>query len=141
MAETKSKRAPRSRIPEAASARGEENILLTWVGAHDPIGWNPRTQRMEPGPILSLLQQREFDTVYLFINIFSDYDDFRKRATEVLRVCRRDRPRMRVIQKPLDVITVTDHRELYRAMNDTCQEILKQEGTHGKRYYVLLSPG
>jgi hypothetical protein len=48
---------------------------------------------------------------------------------------------MRVIQKPLDIISVTDHRELYRAMNDTCQEILREEGTTGKRFYVLLSPG
>jgi hypothetical protein len=88
-----------------------------------------------------LLEQREFDAVYLFINVFSEYDDFRKRATEVLRVCQRDRPRMRVSQKPLDIISVTDHRELYRAMNDTCQEILREEGAAGKRYYVLLSPG
>jgi hypothetical protein len=26
-------------------------------------------------------------------------------------------------------------------MNDTCQEILREEGTQGKAYYVLLSPG
>ena len=141
MAETKGKRRPPSRSPEAAMASREENILLTWVGAHDPAGWNPRTQKREMGPILSLLQQREFDAVYLFVNVFSEYDDFRKRATEVLRVCRRDRPRMRVSQKPLDIISVTDHRELYRAMNDTCQEILREEGTAGKRYYVLVQSG
>ena len=119
----------------------QQNVLLTWVGSHDPTGWNPRTKSTELGPILSLLEQREFDAVYLFINLFSDYDDFRKRATDVLLVCRRDRPRMRVSQKPLDIISVTDHRELYRAMNDTCQEILREEGTEGKRYHVLLSPG
>ena len=141
MAETKRARRPHSRIPEAATASRAENILLTWVGAHDPVGWNPRTQKREAGPILSLLQQRDFDAIYLFINVFSEYDDFRRRATEVFRVCRRDRPRMRVSQKPLDIISVTDHRELYRAMNDTCQEILREEGTEGKRYYVLLSPG
>jgi hypothetical protein len=117
------------------------NILLTWVGSHDPVGWNPRTKKDEIGPILSLLQQREFDAVYLLVTIFTEFDDFRKRATEVLRICHRDRPRMRVSQKPLDIISVTDHRELYRAMNDTCQEILREEGTDGKRYHVLLSPG
>jgi hypothetical protein len=105
------------------------------------VGWNPRRKKEEIGPILSLLQQREFDAVYLFVTIFDEFDDFRKRATDVLRICRRDRPRMRVSQKPLDVISVTDHRELYRAMNNTCQEILREEGTVGKQYYVLLSPG
>jgi hypothetical protein len=118
-----------------------ENILLTWVGSHDPVGWNPRRKKEEIGPILSLLQQREFDAVYLFVTIFDEFDDFRKRATDVLRICRRDRPRMRVSQKPLDIISVTDHRELYRAMNNTCQEILREDGTAEKQYYVLLSPG
>jgi hypothetical protein len=118
-----------------------ENILLTWVGSHDPVGRNQRTKKDEIGPILSLLQQREFDAVYLFVTIFDEFDDFRKRATDVLRICRRDRPRMRVSQKPLDIISVTDHRELYRAMNDTCQEILREEGLAGKQYYALLSPG
>jgi hypothetical protein len=118
-----------------------EDILITWVGSHDPVGWNPRTKKDEVGPILSLLGQREFDAVYLFVTIFDEFDDFRRRATDVLRICRRDRPRMRVSQKPQDIISVTDHRELYRAMNDTCQEILREEGTARKQYYVLLSPG
>ena len=104
MGEIKGRRRPSSRSPEPAIVSRQQNILLTWVGSHDPTGWNPRTKSTELGPILSLLQQREFDAVYLFINVFSGYDDFRKRATEVLLVCRRDRPRMRVSQKPLDII-------------------------------------
>jgi hypothetical protein len=47
---------------------------------------------------------------------------------------------MRVSQKPLDIVSVTDHRELYRAMNDTRQEILREEERDGKRSYLLLSP-
>jgi hypothetical protein len=56
------------------------DVLLTWVGARDP-GWdNPRTRArrsgQEPGPILSLLQSRPFDVVYLLYNIPADTDNF-----------------------------------------------------------------
>src|SRR5579864_5477849 len=106
----------------------ERNVLLTWVGSHDPTGLNPRTRKEEIGPILSLLCERQFDVVYLLLNLYSKADDFRERATLVLRVCHRNWPKMRVVQRPLDVISVTDHRELYRVMNDTCQGILRAEG-------------
>ena len=65
MAETKGKRRSSNRSPEAAMVSPQQNILLTWVGSHDPTGWNPRTKSTELGPILSLLEQREFDAVYL----------------------------------------------------------------------------
>lgn len=116
------------------------DVLLTWVGSHDP-GWtNPRTGRREPGPILSLLQSRHFDAVYLLLNI-SRVDDFARRATEVLRLCERHFPSVRVKQRYVDLVSVTDYRELYRAMNHECQAIIKDEGREDRSYFVFLSPG
>ncbi len=40
------------------------DIPLTWVGARDPAWQNLRTKRLEPGPILSLLQSRRFGAVH-----------------------------------------------------------------------------
>jgi hypothetical protein len=126
--------------PLAAAGR-EERILLTWVGARDPSWTNPTTRKEEPGPILSLLRDLPFDIVYLLFNLDSDKEDFPKRATDVLRLCQRYFPAVRVLQKPIDLYSVIDHAAIYRATNDVCQRILKEEGTEGKRYYVFLSPG
>lgn len=116
------------------------DVLLTWVGSHDPAWRNHRTGRQEPGPILSLLKSRRFDAVYLLLNI-SDHDDFAARATAVLRACERYFPTTRVKQRPVDLVSVTDYRELYRAMNHECQAIIKEEGRKDRVYFVFLSPG
>ncbi len=117
------------------------DVLLTWVGARDPAWHNPRTKQLEPGPILSLLQSRRFDVVYLLINLDSRVDDFRQRATGVLRNCQRHLPSVRVVQKPADLVSVTDYREIFHATNNICQEIIEGEGRDGRECFVYLSPG
>jgi len=117
------------------------DILLTWVGARDPAWQNPRTKRLEPGPIISLLQSRRFDVVYLLLNLESKVDDFRQRATSVLRNCQRHFPTVRVCQKPVDLISVTDYREIFFVTNDAVQDILGEEGREGCNFFVYLSPG
>jgi Regulator of RNA terminal phosphate cyclase len=130
----------KSRPIPPALKRGRK-VLLTWVGQHDPYARNPRTKQPEEGPILSLLNEREFDTVYVLLNIFSQKDDFKERATGVLRAVERRFPKTRVVQKPLDVISVTDYTEIYRFTNDVCQQVLREHGTDGVQYFVYLSPG
>jgi hypothetical protein len=120
--------------------RSKMDILLTWVGSHDPTWPNPRTKREELGPILSLLQGRRFDAVYLLLN-FSKVDNFAKRATGVLRLAERHFPEVRVKQRPVELVSVTDFRELYRVMNHECQAILKEEGREDRNYFAFLSPG
>jgi hypothetical protein len=117
------------------------DVLLTWVGARDPTWLNPRTRRTESGPILTLLRHRRFDAVYLLLNLFATADDFAARATGVMRACQRPFPAMRVVQKALDLVRVTDYEEVYRVTNDACQRILAEEGTEDGRYFVFLSPG
>ncbi len=117
------------------------DILLSWVGSRDPAWQNPRTNRMEAGPILSLLKNRRFDAIYLLLNLYSPMDDFRSRATGVLRNCERHFPHLKVKQKPVDLVSVTDYREIFRVVNDVSQGIVSEEGREGKEYFVYLSPG
>ncbi len=117
------------------------DVLLTWVGSRDPTWFNPRTRRQEVGPILSLLRHRQFNVVYLLLNLFAKADDFAARATSVARACQQHIPGVKVVQKPLDLVRVTDYEEVYRVTNDACQRILTEEGTEDRSYFVFLSPG
>jgi hypothetical protein len=117
------------------------DVLITWVGSRDPIWQNHRTGRREPGPIISLLRSRHFDVVYLLLNILSKGEDYAERATGVLRACQKEFPTIAVHQKLVDVVSVTDYKELYRSMNDVCQAILQDAGRDGQRYFLYLSPG
>lgn len=128
-------------MAQAKGDRQGKRILLTWVGSHDPVAVNPRTKQREAGPILTLLRARPFDTVYVLLNIDSKQDDFKERATGVLRHAQQLFPHVSVIQKPLDIVNPTDYTELYRVVSDFCQKLLKQEGTEGNQFSVFLSPG
>jgi hypothetical protein len=78
---------------------------------------------------------------YLLFNLHSKTDNFPSRATGVLRACEQHFRGIRVLQKPLDIYSVIDHAAIYRATNDLCQTILKEDGTDSNRYFVFLSPG
>jgi sigma54-dependent transcription regulator len=122
-------------------ASAQREILLTWVGSRDP-GWiNPRTGQLEFGPVLSLLASRTFAVVYLLFNLETrTSDDFRKRANEVLRIAQKQLPEVEVKHRPVDVISVTDYRELYRLVNRETQDIVRGEGPEAQ-FYAFLSPG
>lgn len=117
------------------------DVLLTWVGSRDPAWRNPRSGKVEPGPILSLLRERQFNGVYLLLNLFAKADDFATRATSVVRACQKAFPSMRVQQRPLDLVSVTDYEEIFRVVNDAAQAILDTEGREDRKYFVYLSPG
>jgi len=117
------------------------DVLLTWVGSRDPAWNNSRTGQRELGPILSLLKSRPFDVVYLLFNLDVEPEDFAKRALDILQYCNRYWPAMKVVHKPIDLRVVTDYREIYHVVNDTCQRIMREEGQDDRNYYVYLSPG
>lgn len=116
------------------------DVLLTWVGSRDPMWRNPRTGQRQPGPILSLLQHRQFDAVYLLLN-FSQVEDFPQRATAVLRACELYFPSIRAKQRPVELISPTDYCEIFRVTNHEVQRILREEGREEREYFVYLSPG
>lgn len=115
------------------------DILLTWVGARDPF--RERTGNT-PGPILSLLAAKRFDAMYLLCNPREDVKpSFYARATEVTRYCQLHFHHITVRQKPIDLVSVTDHREIFHATNQICQQIIEEEGSENRRFFIFLSPG
>ncbi len=117
------------------------DILLTWVGSRDPIWDNPRTKQRQQGPILSLLQSKSFDRVYLFFNLSSSSDDFRARANALYRVCRTSHTDTKIVHRPIELVSVTDYREIFRVVNHECQTILADATDLDTNYFVYLSPG
>lgn len=117
------------------------DTLLTWVGSRDPSWDNHRTGRHEFGPILSLLNSRKFDTVYLFFNLTGNADDFRQRANALYRYCQREFPSMHIVHRPVDLVSVIDYREIFRVMNHECQSIIAAEQKQGHDLFAYLSPG
>jgi hypothetical protein len=117
------------------------DVLISWVGARDPTWINPRTGNAEAGPVLALLQSRHFDATYLLLNLQPKADDFAARATAVTRACQKRLPTLRVYQKPVYLVSVTDYREVFAVTNEVCQEILQEEGQTERNYFVYLSPG
>lgn len=115
------------------------DILLTWVGSCDPHWDNPRTKKREPGPIISLLTGRHFDVVYLLLNL-DRRGEFPERATQLQRSCATQFPDTILRQQPVDLVSVTDYREVFRVTNDVCQQIVHQEQDDPK-FFVYLSPG
>jgi hypothetical protein len=117
------------------------DVLLTWVGSRDPYWTNRRTGKAnDPGPILSLLKRRRFGAVYLLFNLESSQDDFRRRASQVLRYCQRYFPAVAVKQRPVELVSVVDYQEIFRVVNHEWQAIVKERGADHD-YYVYLSPG
>jgi hypothetical protein len=117
------------------------DVLLTWVGARDPDWRNQRTGRIETGPVLSLLRERRFDVLYVFLNLYSRADDFRQRATALVRAIMRETPDVRIRQCPVDLVSVVDYVEIFRVVNHACQSIVEVHAADTPRYYVFLSPG
>jgi len=119
------------------------DVLLTWVGSRDPHWFNDRTNRREPGPILTLLARRPFESVYLLFNIHGRTGDFRKRATAIMRFAAKRWPSLTVNQRPVDVASVVDHLELYLAVNHEVQGIKRELSRQhtSPEFFVFLSPG
>ena len=115
------------------------DVLLTWVGDRDPEWTDPATGRRQRGPILTLLRARRFDSVRLLFTLRSPVSDFRVRATQLLRLCRREFPDVDVRQHPVDLADVTDYAEVYRVTHHACRQILEEQ--EERSYYVYLQPG
>lgn len=119
------------------SVQQSNDVLVTFIGMRDPT-WRGEDGAVVPGPILSVLQERPFAAVYLLFNIAPDWNE---RAAGTREACQAARPGMIVEYFPLDVVDVSDLRELYRVMNHACQG-LQQRHTGGQsRFFVSTASG
>lgn len=113
------------------------DVLVTFIGMRDPA-WRGDDGAAVPGPVLSVLQERCFGAAYLLFNIAPDWNE---RAARTKEACQVVRPGIVVEYVPLDIVDVSDLRELYRVMNHACQS-LQQRHVDGKsRFFVSTASG
>lgn len=94
-----------------------DNILLTFVGENDRYPFE------HPGAILTILEDHKFDKVYLLY----DSDRYLKAASDILKYCKQNYPKLKVLYKETPVDNPTDYNTVYPAMYKSVKDILEQE--------------
>jgi two-component system response regulator PilR (NtrC family) len=104
-------------------------ILLSFVGNNDCYPFE------SPGAILSILQQRQFERLYLLINS----EKYIRPANEIIQYCKQNYPRMVVdIQQSMSE-NPADYNTVYPAMYQAVKAILKKSGQ--AEYWISLTSG
>ncbi len=108
-------------------------VLFSFTGNHDPYAGSDD----EYGPVLSLLQERKFDRVYLFCT----GSDYMERARTVEKIGREELgcADFRFIDLVLE--SVVDYEEIFRRLSSTIDQIMEQLDGAQPAISVLLDPG
>lgn len=112
------------------------SVLLSFVGSRDPFV--PTEKGRRPGPILTLLGERSFDFLYLLFNLGAPWND---RAAQTLNACQATGRVQKVEYQPTELLDVTDHAELFRVMNHTCQGILRSHQDPNTHFFIATASG
>ena len=92
-------------------------ILLSFIGNHDPYS----DGKEKPGPILSILQNRRFDKLYLLLNNDKYWDP----VYETQAFCNRNYPKMIIKYRLAETLNPIDHNLVYPVMYQVVQKIKK----------------
>ena len=106
-------------------------ILLTFIGNHDPFVGKEK----EKGPILSILEKRKFDKLYLLFN----NDKYWDALFEMEKYCNRNFPQMKVEFREAKSLNPIDYNLVYPAMYQTVKRILKEN--QNAHYTISLTSG
>lgn len=109
------------------------NVVLSFVGNRDPY----HEDAEELGPVLSLLQERTFERVYLFCT----GPDYFERAKSVEQIALDVGIRAKFQFINLDLTSVIDYEEIYRKMKDSVDTVLSHLGRQPVAASILLDPG
>lgn len=112
----------------------DKQVLLTFVGSHDP--WSGAEPASGDGPVLSLLAAEKFDEVHLFHN----GGEFLRRASDTRTTINSRSPETGVHYEEIAAIDPTDYDMLYELMHDRCVEITSQYGPDAS-FTVATSSG
>lgn len=115
-----------------------QEILLTFVGNRDPFpSQSPDADEADPGPILSLLQAREFGRVILFCT-GGDYIE-RGRSVEEAAEGLGITAGFKFVTIEFD--SPIDYVEIYGKLSAALETVRPSFAHHGGRLSVLLDPG
>ncbi len=111
----------------------EMNILLSFVGNRDPY---PRDDE-EPGPLLSLLQERQYQQVYLFCT----GADYLERARMVEEAGKGFQQGCRFNYLTLELDSPIDYVEIFSKLSKSVDQVTAKLARQQCVYSVLLDPG
>jgi len=108
------------------------SILTTFVGSHDP--YNPDGSS---GPIVSYLQVKRFQKIYLFYNNV----DYLRRVRELARVAQKHAPYVKIEYIGIEVERPTDYEDLFREMSKNLHLIEEEDKNLTPHYFILTDSG
>lgn len=106
-----------------------EKILLSFIGNNDCYPFE------KVGAILTLLKDDQFDKLYIFYND----NQYLKPASDILRYCKINHPKLRVLYKPALSLNPTNYSTVYPAMYSAVKHVLKDNDN--AQYTISLSSG
>lgn len=111
----------------------KRNLLLSFVGNHDPI----QRPQGDPGPVLSLLEARRFDSVVLLIS----GPEYAERAQVIRTVVGERDSATKFSLVDIRLESVVDYEELYGTITATLAQLEESIQLSSCKLYVLLDPG
>ena len=108
-------------------------ILLSFVGNRDPH----IEESDQYGPVLSLLEARQFGRVILFCT----GPDYVERARSVETIARRDLEFDRFSFVDIELESPVDYEEIYEQLAARVEDIKAREAHRNVEFFVLLDPG
>lgn len=112
------------------------NILLTFAGVRDPFNAEMVQGSYTDGPVLSLLQERSFATIYIFTTP-NTLANSHALQTEIGKHW----PDIRAYVVFIDIPDPTDYEALYLHMFRQSQTILAAHRNDAPRYFIATASG
>jgi len=111
----------------------DQKILLSFVGNRDPYVENDD----DYGPVLSLLQAKQFSRIYLFCT----GPDYLERARMVEEIAGSFWTASRFYFVNIDLDSPIDYEEIFSKLKTTVDQVTDKLAHKKTEYYVLLDPG
>jgi len=109
-----------------------KKVLISFIGNNDCL-----LSQGKEGSIISILKQREFDTLYIL------YNDTRylQHASEILLYCKKLFPKLTVRYQEAESINPIDYNIVYPSMVNAVKTIQAEEGTKDINYTISVTSG
>lgn len=109
-----------------------KKVLITFIGNNDCL-----LSQGKEGAIISILKEREFDTLYILYND----NRYLQYASEILLFCKKKLPRLTVRYQEAESLNPIDYNLVYPAMVAAVKNIMGEEGTRDVEYTISLTSG
>ena len=110
------------------------NILLTFTGFHDPYTLGLVGEEEQPGPILSLVNEKSFDQVYLFST-----PNTKENTTKTKNALKSSLPGIKVVVKDFLIDDPTNYFTILKELREQIKNICNS--TDNANYFVAVTSG